>query len=81
MTIEIKVAQAKKYLSKLLSKVEAGEDVVIYRGGKPVARLVPTENREDHIAMIEAIRKERARHKRVTLEEIFEFRDEGRRWI
>jgi prevent-host-death family protein len=81
MTIEIKVAQAKKHLSELLSKVETGEDVVIYRGGKPVARLVPAENREDRVAIIEAIRNERSRHKRVTLEEIFEFRDEGRRWL
>jgi prevent-host-death family protein len=32
---------AKSQLSKLLEKVERGEEVVIARAGKPVARLVP----------------------------------------
>lgn len=32
--------QAKAQLSRLLAAVEAGEDVVIARDGKPVARLV-----------------------------------------
>jgi prevent-host-death family protein len=80
MTIEVKVAQAKTHLSELLSKVEAGEEVVISRGNEPIARLVRIENHEDRVATIEALRAERARHKPVTLEEIFEFRDEGRRW-
>jgi prevent-host-death family protein len=35
------VHEAKTHLSKLLQKVEAGEEVVISRAGKPVARLVP----------------------------------------
>jgi prevent-host-death family protein len=34
------VANAKSHLSALLAEVEAGEDVVITRRGKPVARLV-----------------------------------------
>lgn len=80
MTIEVKVAQAKAHLSELLSKVEAGEDVVISRGNEPIARLVRIENRQERIAAIEALRAERARHKPVSIEEIFEFRDEGRRW-
>lgn len=33
--------EAKTHLSRLLEAVEAGEDVVIARAGKPVARLVP----------------------------------------
>ena len=32
---------AKTNLSRLVEEVEAGEDVVIARAGKPVARLVP----------------------------------------
>lgn len=80
MTIEVKVAQAKTHLSELLSKVEAGEEVVISRGNQPIARLVRIENRQDRIAAIEALRAERARHKPVSSEEIREFRDEGRRW-
>ena len=34
------VHEAKTHLSRLLVKVEAGEEVVIARSGKPVARLV-----------------------------------------
>lgn len=36
----VNVHEAKTNLSRLLSQVEAGEDVVIARSGKPVARLV-----------------------------------------
>jgi prevent-host-death family protein len=38
---EVSVHEAKTHLSKLLRRVESGEEVVISRGGKPVARLVP----------------------------------------
>lgn len=37
------VGQAKTELSKLLVRVEAGEEVEIARDGVPVARLVPVE--------------------------------------
>ena len=33
--------EAKTQLSKLVERAEAGEDIVIARNGKPVARLVP----------------------------------------
>jgi prevent-host-death family protein len=33
--------EAKTHLSKLVERVEAGEEVVITRRGKPAARLVP----------------------------------------
>ena len=36
----VNVHQAKTQLSRLLARVEAGEDVVIARRGQPVARLV-----------------------------------------
>ena len=38
--VMVNVHEAKTNLSRLLSQVEAGEDVVIARSGKPVARLV-----------------------------------------
>lgn len=41
MTQQINVQDAKTHLSQVLARVEAGEDVVLARGGKPVARLVP----------------------------------------
>lgn len=41
----VNVHQAKTQLSRLLARVEAGEDVVIARRGEPVARLVPCKPR------------------------------------
>jgi prevent-host-death family protein len=38
---EVNVHEAKTHLSKLLRRVTAGEEIVIARAGKPVARLVP----------------------------------------
>jgi prevent-host-death family protein len=37
----VQVAQAKAQLSALLERVEAGEEIVIARRGKSIARLVP----------------------------------------
>lgn len=44
MTTTVNVHEAKTELSRLLVAVEAGEDVVIARRGKPVARLVKYES-------------------------------------
>jgi prevent-host-death family protein len=38
---EVGVHEAKTTLSKLLRRVAAGEEIVIRRGGQPVAKLVP----------------------------------------
>ncbi len=35
------VHQAKTHLSRLLKEVEAGKEVVVMRGKKPVAKIVP----------------------------------------
>ena len=37
----VNVHKAKTHLSRLLERVEAGEEIVIARAGKPIARLVP----------------------------------------
>ena len=37
---QVNVQEAKTHLSRLISRVEAGEEVVIARYGKPVVRLV-----------------------------------------
>ena len=36
----VNVHEAKTHLSRLLAEVEAGEEIVIARAGKPVARLM-----------------------------------------
>jgi prevent-host-death family protein len=40
---EVNVHEAKTHLSQLLRRVAAGEEIVIARAGKPIARLVPAE--------------------------------------
>lgn len=37
----VNVHDAKTQLSRLLARVEAGEEIVIARAGRPIARLVP----------------------------------------
>ena len=37
----VNVHEAKTHLSRLLARVARGEEVVIARAGKPIARLVP----------------------------------------
>lgn len=41
MAVTVNVHEAKSQLSKLLVQVSNGEEVIIARAGKPVARLVP----------------------------------------
>jgi prevent-host-death family protein len=38
----VNVHDAKTHFSKLLARVERGQEIVIARAGKPVARLVPS---------------------------------------
>jgi len=37
----VNIHEAKTHLSRLVEQVEAGEEIVIARAGRPVARLVP----------------------------------------
>ncbi len=39
----VSVREAREHISQLLASVERGEEVVISRHGKPVARLEPVE--------------------------------------
>jgi prevent-host-death family protein len=39
--MEVNIHEAKTHLSKLLERVASGEEVIIAKAGKPVARLVP----------------------------------------
>lgn len=40
---EVNIHEAKTQLSKLLRQVSAGEEIVIARAGKPVAKLIPVD--------------------------------------
>jgi prevent-host-death family protein len=76
---------AKTRLSELLDRVEKGEQIVITRHGRPVARLVP-ERSDDVAQAIDALdritaRRERLAHRgvQITSDEIRAWRKEGRR--
>jgi prevent-host-death family protein len=45
MTDTVNVHEAKTHLSRLLARVEAGEEIVIARAGKPIAVLSPAAER------------------------------------
>ncbi|MDA2930253.1 type II toxin-antitoxin system Phd/YefM family antitoxin [Acidobacteria bacterium AH-259-O06] len=40
---QVNIHQAKTHLSRLLARVVAGEEIVIAKAGKPIARLVPVQ--------------------------------------
>jgi len=84
---EVGAFEAKNTLGSLLDRVESGEEIVITRHGKPVARLVPNASGDQNKARaaFEQLR-ERARQLarenpgRLAFdwEEIKKLRDEGR---
>jgi len=41
MEPQVNVHEAKTRLSQLLARVQAGEEIVIAKAGRPIARLVP----------------------------------------
>ena len=43
--MEINIYDARTHLSRLIDQVNAGEEVAITRHGRPVARLVPAEDK------------------------------------
>lgn len=81
---EIGAFEAKTHLSALLEAVEAGEEIVITRRGRPVARLVPADTdglarRAEALSRIAALRAElTAAGMAVDRAAILEARDEGR---
>lgn len=40
------IHEAKTHLSQLIARVQAGEEVVISKAGRPVARLVPIKQKK-----------------------------------
>jgi prevent-host-death family protein len=78
--IQIGAFEAKTHLSELLDRVEAGEELVIARHGRPVARLVPiADAQRERVA--DAVRRLRVLRRGATLGGIDwrELRDAGRR--
>ena len=71
---EVGAYKAKTHLPELLKRVEAGEQFVITRHGRPIAELVPVRKREEQ-AVIQALNTTRAfreemRRRGVSLKEL-----------
>ncbi|MDQ3319925.1 MAG: type II toxin-antitoxin system Phd/YefM family antitoxin [Actinomycetota bacterium] len=45
MSEQVNIHEAKTHLSRLIERVEAGEEIVIARAGRPAARLVPARRK------------------------------------
>ena len=86
---EIGAFEAKNTLGTLLDRVERGEEIVITRHGKPVARLVPHVGQVDQSQVKAAFKRLRERARQLAKEnpgrpafdwgELKKLRDEGRR--
>jgi len=81
---EVGAFEAKNKLSELLDLAERGEEVVITRHGKEVARLVPPRgavNRDEARAAMLRLRElaKKENHGSFDWEEWKSYRDEGRR--
>ena len=77
MTRHVKIGEAKTHLSALLAEVEAGEDLIICRGPTPIAHVTRVVREQDHAALCETLRRERAKQQPVTTREILSWRHEG----
>ena len=62
---EIGAFEAKNTLGTLLDRVERGEEIIITRHGKPVARLVPNTRRIDQTSAQGALDRVRKRAHRL----------------
>lgn len=78
--ITVGAFEAKTHLSMLLERVAAGEEVLITKHGKPVARLVGVQH-TDRARVNSALEKLKALRKGTTLGGLSwkELRDAGRR--
>ena len=62
---EMGAFEAKNKLAALLDRVERGEEIVITRHGKPVARLVPSSAKVDPSEARIAVERIRARARKL----------------
>ncbi len=83
---EIGAFEAKNTLGSLLDRVERGEEIVITRHGKPVARLVPNTGRVNEDQSLAALGRMRQRAQRLrqtkpdsfSWKQLKKLRDDGR---
>lgn len=78
------VFEAKTKFSELLDRVEAGEEIIVTRHGKPVAKISPPvdeERRRKAAQIVEEMKELRKQTAgKATIEEILQWIQEGRRY-
>jgi prevent-host-death family protein len=74
----VTLVEAKAHLSKLLDKVEAGEDVVITRHGRPVAQLSAVMRPKQPLRSLAEFRAKMPRLRKPSAVLIREMRDDER---
>lgn len=79
----IQASEAKAKFAELLDQVERGETIAITRHGKVIAQIKPAQkddSKEAARAAMRRIMEARKNAPSVTVEELLELRDEGRRY-
>jgi prevent-host-death family protein len=47
MSTTVNILEAKTHLSKLVARAEKGEEIIVARAGKPVARIIPLDDQSE----------------------------------
>ena len=79
----LSLAETKAHLSSVIDQVQAGEEIVITRRGKRVARIIPEQNRsvQDQIAVLNELKESLLRQtpqEKTAVACVRELRDEAR---
>lgn len=72
----VTLAEAKTHLSHLLDQVEAGEEVVITRRGRPIGRITPVEKPKHPIKSLAEFRSRMPGWRKSSSDLLREMRDE-----
>ncbi len=73
----VSVAATKAHLSKLLDRVEKGEEIMVTRRGKPVARLSPVRPKKKPLPLLAEFRSKIPRLKTTGSKVLRMMREEG----
>lgn len=75
----VTVAEAKARLSELLNRIEHGDEIVVTRRGRPIARLTPIRGgKKQPIVGLSAFREQIARANVAATEALLQLRKESR---
>lgn len=74
----VTLAEAKAHFSHLLNQVETGEEIIITRRGRPVARISPILKPKQPVKSLAQFRRQMPRWRKSSAELLREMRDEDR---